>query len=71
MHMFSFLQITPSSEVHTDNLYCQDCEGKNNTLNKKIRGFSANKLAYSRCDFNTLFLLCVGFSASKWENTYI
>lgn len=48
--------ITPNSDVHTDNLCCQDFEGKNNTLSKKIGGFPENGLEYSLCDFQYSFL---------------
>ena len=67
----SLLWITPNSDVHTDNLCCQDFEGKNNTLNKKIGGFPENDWNIAFVIFYTLFLLCVGFSASKWENIYL
>ena len=52
----SLLWITPNSDVHTDNLCCQDFEGKNNTLNKKIGGFPENDWNIAFVIFYTLFL---------------
>lgn len=69
--MFSLLWITLNSDVHTDNLCCQDFEGKNNTLNKKIGCFPEKRLDCSLCDFQYALLPCVRFSTSKWENIYL
>ena len=56
----SLLWITPSSDAHTDNLCCQDFEGKNNTLNKKIGGFPENDWNIAFVIFYTLSCCVLG-----------
>lgn len=38
---------------------------------RRFKGFLQIDWNIAFVIFNTLFLLCVGFSASKWENRYL